>query len=150
MTKPLSLLLLTAGLLAAETAAPKLDQLQWLAGAWNATSARGTLIEEHWIAPAGGLMLGLGRVSSGEKLFSFEFLRIVQRPDSVVYIAQPQGRPPTEFKLTSSTATEAVFENPGHDHPKKIVYRLNGDTQLQIELSGAERAQAFTLRRVTR
>lgn len=150
MTKLLGLLLLTACFLFPETAAPKLDQLQWLTGAWTATSARGALIEEHWIAPAGGLMLGLGRVSNGAKLFSFEFLRIVERPDSVVYIAQPQGRPPTEFKLTSSAATEAVFENPQHDHPKKIVYRVNPAGELQIELSGAERAQSFTLRRVTR
>ena len=150
MTKLLCLLPLAACLLSAENAPPKLDQLKWLAGPWTATSARGALIEEHWIAPAGGLMLGLGRVSNGSKLFSFEFLRIVERPDGVVYIAQPQGRPPTEFKLTSSTATEMAFENPQHDHPKKIVYRLKDDGQLQIELSGAERAQSFTLRRVTR
>ena len=45
---------------------------------------------------------GLGDVykRQGEKAIGFEFLRIEFRADGVFYVAQPGGRPKTEFKLS--------------------------------------------------
>ena len=61
---------------------------------------------------------------------AFEYLRIVERDGGLVYIAQPGGRPPTEFVLTELTTTRAVFENPRHDYPRRIVYELSDEGRL--------------------
>jgi hypothetical protein len=53
---------------------------------------------------------------------AFEYLRIVERDGGLVYIAQPGGASPTEFVLTELSPTRAVFDNPRHDYPKRIVY----------------------------
>jgi hypothetical protein len=42
-------------------------------------------------------------------------------------IAQPGGAAGTEFVLTEFSATRAVFDNPRHDYPKRIVYELSAE-----------------------
>ena len=113
------------------TAAPaqpaeSIDNLAWLAGDWK-LEAGGKVIEEHWTAPAGGTMIGMSRTVANGKTVSFEFLRVEQRGDGIVYLAQPQGKPATEFRLVRSAGGEWAFENPEHDFPKRILYRRNPD-----------------------
>ena len=99
-------------------------------------------MEEVWLAPAGGVMLGMHRDAKGEKV-SFEFFRIAKTPEGLVYLAQPGGRPPTPFKLTEATATRAVFENPQHDFPQRIIYALrDGRLCARVE-GGTETAQEW-------
>ena len=50
------------------------------------------------------------------------YLRIVERDGGLVYIAQPGGNPPTEFVLTELDKKRAVFVNPRHDFPQRIIY----------------------------
>ena len=132
-------------------AAPAIDALTWLEGTWI-SEADGTRVEERWTSPAGGAMLSTSRTLRGGRMVAFEFLRIVARPGAVVYIAQPGGRPPTEFALTSSGPGLAVFENPAHDFPKRLSYRRTGQT-LAVEVEGDEKgkplrdAYTFTLAR---
>jgi hypothetical protein len=66
-------------------------------------------------------------VNTSGKMVGFEYLRIVERDGGLVYIAQPAGRAATEFVLTEWTATRAVFDNPRHDYPKRIVYELSAE-----------------------
>ena len=110
--------------------------MAWLAGAWVGT--RGTTgttsIEERWSPPLGGAMLGLSRTVSHGTMSAFEFLRIVERGGGLVYIAQPGGAPPTEFVLTERVGTRAVFENPRHDYPKRIVYELSAEGGLSATI----------------
>lgn len=103
------------------------NELAWLAGAWVGTrGTAGTIsIEERWSPPLGGAMLGVSRTVSRGKMTAFEFLRIVERDSSLFYIAQPGGVPPTEYVLTELDSTHAVFDNPRHDYPKRIVYELS-------------------------
>jgi hypothetical protein len=110
-----------------------LERLDWLAGSWK-LEAKGKLIEEHWTAAAGGMMIGMSRTVVNGKTVSFEFLRIEQRADGVVYIAQPEGKPGTEFWLAEATAAEWVFANPQHDFPNKIRYRRNSDGSLTARI----------------
>lgn len=62
-----------------------------------------------------------------ERMTAFEYLRIVERDGGLVYIAQPGGAPATEFIMTEISSQRAVFENPRHDYPRRIVYELTGD-----------------------
>jgi len=97
----------------------------WLAGPW--TTQRGTrTIEEQWNEPRGGMMQATGRTTQGERLVEFEFLRIVRRGGSLVFIAQPNGAPPTEFALTAHGPDSVRFENPAHDFPQVVCYRRTG------------------------
>ncbi len=84
-----------------------------------------------------------------DRLVAFEFLRIVERDGGLVYIAQPNGRPPTEFVLTKIDAGSATFENPSHDFPKTIRYTRREDGSLEATISGAngEKAQSFVFTR---
>jgi hypothetical protein len=79
---------------------------------------------------------------------AFEFLRIVERDGGLVYIAQPGGAPPTEFVLTERVGTRAVFENPRHDYPKRIVYELSAEGGLSATIGytkgGTPRRFEFT------
>lgn len=108
-----------------------INDLAWMAGAWVGKRSSGSSIEERWSPPLGGAMLAVSRtVNAGGKMVAFEYLRIVERESGLVYAAQPGGAPKTEFTLTEFGPTEgggrrAVFDNPRHDYPKRIVYELS-------------------------
>jgi hypothetical protein len=100
--------------------------LAWLAGDWVGTRSSGSSIEERWSPPLGGAMLAVSRtVNTGGRMVAFEYLRVVEREGGLVYIAQPGGKTATEFVLTELTPSRAVFDNPRHDYPKRIVYELS-------------------------
>jgi hypothetical protein len=46
------------------------------------------------------------------------------------------GRPPTPFKLVESGERRAVFANPQHDFPKRILYWLAKDGALHARIEG--------------
>lgn len=118
-----------------EPANATIDELAWLAGAWVGKRSTGSSIEERWSPPLGGAMLAVSRsVNTSGKMFAFEYLRIVERDRGLVYIAQPGGKTPTEFVLTELTGTRAVFENPRHDYPKRIVYELSAEGGLSTTI----------------
>ena len=101
---------------------PTLADISWISGDWQTAPGGRRQIEEHWTAVAGGSMMGMSRAVAGDKTVEFEYLRIEQRTDGIYYVAHPGARcPGTDFKLTSASATEAVFENPQHDFPKRII-----------------------------
>ena len=79
-------------------------------------------------------MLAISRTVNRDRMSAFEFLRIVERDGGLVYIAQPNGAAPTEFVLTELSAARAVFDNPRHDYPKRIVYQLSADGGLNATI----------------
>jgi hypothetical protein len=147
----LTLLLGTSGHARAQAGKPAargaLTQLAWLAGTWSGATGPLTF-EERWTPAAGGAMLAVSRTLKGDRMVAFEFLRMIERDGGLVYIAQPNGRPPTEFTLTAITADSAAFENPMHDFPKMIRYTRRADGSLEAIVSdGAKKAETFVFRR---
>lgn len=128
------------------------DQLAWLAGCWEGTLSSGATYEEAWLAPRGGTLIGMARMVRDGRTLSFEFLRIVDDNGTLVYVAQPSGRPPTHFRATEITSNEATFENPDHDFPQRILYRLTPPDSLRARIEGERegelRGMDFPLRRV--
>jgi hypothetical protein len=121
-------------------------ELAWIAGDWTTAPGGRMQVEEHWTQPAGGTMLGVSRTVAGGKTVEFEFLRLEQREGEIYYIAHPKARSPgTDFKLTRLTSDEAVFENPQHDFPKRIIYKKNADGSLTARIDGGEgtRSRSF-------
>ncbi len=124
-----------------------LGSLRFLEGSWKGESGA-MVFEERWTDAAGGTMLGVARTIASGKIVGFEFLRIEGREDGVYYVAQPNGNPPTEFRMTRVSGSEAVFENPQHDHPKIIRYRRSEDA-LVAEIEGDEGKQQFRFEKVS-
>ncbi len=120
-----------------------IGDLAWLAGNW--TGSRGTSsVDERWISPKGDAMLGVSQTVKNEKMTAFEFLRIVERDGGLVYIAQPGGKQPTEFVLVELVDRRAVFANPRHDYPQRIVYELSDSGALTASIGFAKgRLQGF-------
>ncbi len=113
---------LVAALFSTATPAP---DLAWMAGDWKMCAGR-NVVEEHWLGPADGLMVGVNLTRTAKRA-SFEHLRIAPTPEGWAYLASPGGRPATVFLVKSTGAGEVVFENLKHDFPKRIVYRRDGE-----------------------
>jgi len=125
-----------------------IGQVAWIAGAWSGGGGA-TTFEERWTLPAGGAMLAVSRTLKGDRMVAFEFLRIVERNGGLVYVAQPEGRPPTDFVLTEVSADSATFENPAHDFPKMIRYSRKSDGTLEARISdGGQKGESFVFRRL--
>jgi Domain of unknown function (DUF6265) len=112
-------------------------EVAWLEGTWVSTAGPRT-VEERWTPPGGGAMLAVSRTLNGERLVEFEYLRIIERDGTLVYVAQPGGRPPTDFQLTHLEGKSATFENPSHDFPKIVTYKARPDGSLEASISGEQ------------
>jgi len=137
MTRSLGLAVLLTALVVPAAGArqkPTLDALAWIAGSWSGTS-RGVEMEEHWTRPGGNTMIGMHRDVGKGRTVGFEFLRIEQQGDAIVYLSMPGGRSPaTAFPLKEVSGTRVVFENPTHDFPQRIIYWKDGaDLLARIE-----------------
>jgi uncharacterized protein DUF6265 len=130
-----------------------ISELGWMSGGWQTDPAGRAVSEEHWTPPAGGSMIGMSRTLVGDRTVSFEFLRLEERGDSIYYMASPKGRcPATDFKLTRLSGQEAVFENPQHDFPKRIIYRKNSEGGLTAIVDGGEgtKSEKFDFKPITK
>ncbi|MBL9216369.1 MAG: hypothetical protein JNG83_12905 [Opitutaceae bacterium] len=117
---------------------PTLDRLAWLAGKWRFERA-GRVSEEHWMAPAGGLMLGMARTVSRGKVLGHEFLQIREGPGGMLFlVARPSGQTEVTFPLATMTDRLAVFENLQHDFPQRIGYEQLADGGLLAYLEGLQ------------
>lgn len=131
--------------LAATPPAPpsEIDKLAFMAGCWTLTWPNGTKIEEQWLAPAGGTMLGMSRSVRDGKLREYEFMRIVPAADGKLqYVALPSGQAEAAFPVKEIAGNAATFENPQHDFPQRILYRLVDKDTLVARIEGSVGGQA--------
>ena len=120
------------------------SDLAFLAGCWR-IEANGRTIEEHWLTPAGGSLMGVGRTVAGGKTVEYEFLQIRDLPGGLTYIAKPSNQPEAQFRIAAKTADEIVFENPAHDFPQRIRYRRVGADRLEARIEGTLNGKARSI-----
>jgi hypothetical protein len=118
----------------------RIEQLAFMAGTWS-TPAGDFEIEELWMPPKGGNMLGLGRTTKLGKAVEFEFMRIEQQGETLVYLASPNGKPATPFPLVAVGAASAAFES-SLDFPRRITYQRNPDGTLSARIEGVRDGKA--------
>jgi hypothetical protein len=131
-------LLSVSFLLAAQSAAREplaVERVGWLQGCWRSTQGEAT-IEEQWMAPRGGSMLGMGRTVRGGKTVEYELVLIAERSGGLAYEAHPSGQPSATFLAMTASETSVVFENPQHDFPQRVGYRRDGADGLQAWIEG--------------
>ena len=125
----------------AARAAVGVDRLTWLAGCWTQPRNKG-VVEEQWMAPRGGSMLGMSRTVIDGKTVEYEFLRIADVSGVLSYVARPSGQAEAVFTLKSIDDGLVVFENPSHDFPQRISYRRNPDATVTARIEGTVRGEA--------
>ncbi|MCA1584794.1 MAG: DUF6265 family protein [Acidobacteria bacterium] len=127
-----------------------IERLAWLGGCWSG-GAGGRQVDEQWMKPAGGTMLGMSRTVARGRTIESEFLQVRQDADGISYIAKPSNQPEAAFRLVSADAAHARFENPAHDFPQRIIYTLNPDGSLRARIEGSvngqERAVDYQMKR---
>lgn len=123
----------------------------WLAGCWVTTRGKAT-IEEQWMAPAGGTMLGMGRTIREGKLDDYELVLIRAKDGRVDYEAHPMMQPTSVFTATIVSDTLLQFENPRHDFPKLVAYQRRGTDSLVARIAAGpakgDQQIVFAYRRV--
>lgn len=115
----------------------------WFLGEWEA-SVGGVVIREHWNQISQATFEGesVTRSQASDDVVNYESLRLVSMSDSVFYIAKvTENELAVPFRLTQCSAGLAVFENPLHDAPQRLIYRLLEKTapdgpDLEVRLEG--------------
>jgi hypothetical protein len=126
------------------------QQLRWMEGCWEFTVGERT-VEEQWMAPRGGTMMGMSRTVRGSRTVAWE--TVLLREDSagsVSYHAFPSGQAAAVFPAAEVSDSHAVFANPSHDFPQRIIYRRRADTlaaRVEGEIGGTPRGSDFPYRK---
>lgn len=128
-----SLLLLASRPVAAQ-APSSVAPAAWIAGCW-VTERGKAKIEEQWMAPAGGTMLGMGRTIREGKLDDYELMIIRAKEGRVDYEAHPMMQPTAVFTATVVSDSLLQFENPRHDFPRLIAYQRRGADSLVARIA---------------
>jgi len=137
-------------ILVAAGASPSIDQVSWLQGCWQLESG-GRVVEEQWMAPRGGVMLGMGRTVRDGKLVEYESVILREQDGRLAYEAHPSGQPSAVFTSASVSQSTVIFENPTHDYPQRVGYQRDGDSLLAWidgTANGKSRRVDFPYRRV--
>lgn len=134
--------------------AQSVESAGWLAGCWEASSPDGqNAAEEQWMAPRGGLMVGMTRSIRGGRATGYELLTIHENADGILVLhAEPSDQAPTDFPARSVEEGRLEFGNAEHDFPQKIVYAQIDEDLIHAavfgEADGAEPAFLLPYRRV--
>jgi len=116
--------------------APQIEKVAWLAGSWRMEKT-GRVVEEQWMAPAAGVMLGMSRTVAKNRVVEFAFMQIREGPGGTLFfVAQPSGDKVAAYQLLTLTDNEVVFENKEYDFPQRILYARQSDGSVLAAIEG--------------
>lgn len=131
------MLRLVVFLCATALCAGELDKLGFMAGCW---SGKGTF--EMWMKPEAGSVMGMGRAVRNGKLAGTEYFFVTDGTDGVVLHVQHRlAAKITQFKLKELTESSVTFENPEHDYPQRVIYRVTGPGALLGRIEGTDKGK---------
>jgi hypothetical protein len=113
-------------------------KISWLNGNWEMKEQDGR-VTEKWAFVNDSLMEGKSDFIRGDTVTPFETMTIFMRDNNFYYEAKAAGQnndQPVEFKLTSFSDSGFVAENPQHDFPKRITYRLVNKDSIHAFVDG--------------
>ncbi len=113
-----------------------IEPASFMEGCW--VQARGGVrSEEIWMAPSGGVMVGMSRVVPAGRPASWEFLVLHVVDGNLTFSASPSGQEPADFTRAAAKEPAIRFENRIHDFPQAIEYRPEGPDAMQARVFGA-------------
>jgi hypothetical protein len=113
-----------------------LTSLSWIVDNWINEDSNG-VTRERWIKIDDNKFEGESyTILNGDTVFS-EKLMLEKKDNDVYYTAVVNHNPaPVSFKMIEYSDKHAVFENPEHDFPQKISYKLQEDGSLLAYIEG--------------
>jgi hypothetical protein len=112
------------------------SDLGFMAGCWRGLTRSGTTIEEFYTPPSSNLVLGTTRYVRDGRVVDFEFTRIDQTDSGAVITPHPKGVRSVSFAPKVVERNRAVWENPTHDFPQRILYTRVADDTLVARIEG--------------
>jgi hypothetical protein len=114
----------------------QLSDLGFMAGCWRGLTRSGTTIEEFYTTPSSNLIVGTTRYVRDGRTVDFEFTRIDQTDSGAVITPHPKGVRSVSFAPKTVERNRAVWENPTHDFPQRILYTRAADDTLVARIEG--------------
>jgi len=139
--------LVAAWLPACADACESLASLDWVLGEWTSVDDVNPT-RESWRRISTDTFEGVGSARSPGTggMIVTETLRLVSMSGGVYYIAKVAHNDlPVAFAATACEDGSATFENPAHDFPKRLVYRLEDPDRMTVAV-GSDGENGFTIR----
>lgn len=114
----------------------RVSDLGFMAGCWRGLTRSGTTIEEFYTAPSSNMILGTTRYVRDGRVVDFEFTRIDQTDSGAVITPHPKGVRSVSFSPKLIESNRAIWENPTHDFPQRILYTRVGADTLVARIEG--------------
>ena len=119
----------------------ELQKAKWLLGEWEKADSLGVL-REIWTNQDDSTFVGQSYYIQNEKdTLHFEQIELMQNGEHLIYTATVRGEnndSPIPFQMTKDGDSLLVFENPKHDYPRKIEYRLLKNKTITATVSGVQ------------
>lgn len=128
-------LMLASASSGAQSAPSPINRVAWMAGCWEIRTPT-RVVEEYWMIPRAGMMLGMARTVSRDTVRSTESSIIRQRGDRIVYEARPSDQATTIFPSIAVSGDSVVFELLTHDFPQRVGYNRRGTDSLVAWIEG--------------
>lgn len=133
----------------------ELKKLTWLLGDWANTNKKASLHERWWMS-GDSVFTGEGyELIQNDTVFQ-EKLSLVMKGNELFYVPTVSGQndnQPVFFKVIEISDSGFVCENPDHDFPQIIRYRLESPmvliASIEGELNGEEMVREFHFRKAT-
>ncbi len=124
--------------------AATIADLGWMAGCWSGGTGE-RRVEEHWMAPAGGTLLGMSRTVAGGRTRAWEFMRIEEADGRLVFVANPSGQAEASFPSITVEPGRVVFENAAHDFPQRVLYQRQDEGGLLGRIEGESAGEPLSV-----
>jgi Domain of unknown function (DUF6265) len=101
-------------------------KLYSLEGTWKMNTKRGAVCEE-WKKMDKNYLQNKGYMIKGKDTIVSERVALTNTKEGIFYtstVEDQNNKQPIAFKMTKAEGNMFVFENPQHDFPKRIVYKL--------------------------
>lgn len=124
----------------------ELTKAKWLLGTWQNQTLDGNL-QEIWSVKNDSTYFGQSYFINKKDTIHHETIELVQDNEQLNYIATVRGENQNlsiTFKFKETEENELIFENPKHDYPTKIFYKLKDSLKLDISISGLQLGKTST------
>ncbi|RAR70869.1 DUF6265 family protein [Flavobacterium aciduliphilum] len=133
----------------------QVKKAEWLLGNWEKKDSMG-ILTEHWEVEDDSSYVGQSYfIINSKDTVHNENIELVQDGEHLIYFATVKGENNDEavpFQMTKQEDSLMIFENPKHDYPQKIEYKLQKNGSLIATISGKQRgkisSESYPMRKV--
>ena len=118
----------------------ELEKANWLLGSWEFKNENGTL-QEIWTSKNDSTFAGQSYFINKKDTIHNETIDLIEDNGILKYVTTIKGENqnlPTTFNFSETEENELKFENPKHDYPSLIFYKLKDSLNIDIIISGKQ------------